>query len=191
MTEGRTPWDDEHELARLEKALAHDPDREPPIERVEAVRAAAVRLRAGATDAPPARHQRPARRGLLLGGIAASAGLVAGYAGGLLVDDDPPAGPPTEAVALDGVPDGATADARLINHTWGTELMLDVRGLPPERTYDVVYLDRGGLSTSAGSFRSVAGVMMVCRFNAAPLRADLATIEVRRSDEVVMSARLA
>lgn len=190
MTEGRTPWDDERDLARLEKALAHDPDRQPPAERVAAVRAEAVRLRAGATDARAPRHHGPARRSLLLGGIAASAGVVAGYAGGLLVDD-PPDGPPTEAVALDGVPDGVTADARLINHTWGTELLLDVRGLPPERTYDVVYLDRGGRPTRAGSFRSVADVLMVCRFNAASLRADVGAIEVRRSAEVVMSARLA
>lgn len=176
MTEGRNPWEDEQDLERLGRALGLDPDREPPEDRVASVRAAAERM-------PTSAHRRArgsSRRALLLGGVAASAGVVAGYVGRDLttIDEVTMAGPPTEKIVLRGTPSGVTADARLINHTWGTELLLDVSGLPAGEKYEVVYRDRDGKAVPAGSFVGVADVVMVCRFNAAPLREDVQAIDV-------------
>jgi len=194
VTEGPTPWEERRDLARLEKALGYEPDREPPADRVAAVRAAAERLRPR-TEGPESTvvaRRRPGRRELLLGGIAASATAVAGYAGGRAQDSDTPvAGPPTEEIEFRGQPQTVAAQARLINHTWGTELMLEVSGLPAGETYDVLYLDGAGAVTQAGSFLGVADVVMVCRFNAAPLRAVVRSIEVRTADHVVLRSRLA
>ncbi|MGI8646156.1 MAG: hypothetical protein ACR2JD_07545 [Nocardioides sp.] len=194
MTEGPTQWEERRDLERPEKALAHEHDREPPAERVAAVRAAAERLQPSSEgpESTTTEGRRPGRRELLLGGIAASATAVAGYAAGRAQDSDTPvAGPPTEEIEFRRLPEAVAAQARLINHTWGTELMLEVSGLPAGETYDVVYLDGAGTATQAGSFFGVADVVMLCRFNAAPLRADVRSIEVRRGGDVVLRSRLA
>ncbi len=68
-------------------------------------------------------------------------------------------------------------EAGLINHTWGTELMLDVTGLAAGTTYDVVYRTSAG-RVSAGSLLAVDGQLMKCRFNAASLRSDVRQIAV-------------
>lgn len=202
-------------LARLGEAMA-PPPAEPPQARVAALRALAQQAAeqaqqaapptrpdggGGDTGAPPltvvapdSGARRPARRDLILSGAAAAIGAVLGVAGGRASADGSRASddPPTEPIRFDGVPAGTSADARLINHTWGVELLLDVADLSPGAVYDVRYLARSGDEVAAGSFVAVPDVLMVCRFNAALLRQDTAAIEVRgRDDGVRMTARLA
>lgn len=191
---------DEDDLERLAGALGYEPQREPPPTRVAAIRAAADELRrTQQTEGRAERRHRerrtvsqmPRRRELLIGGIAASVGAVAGLAGRELLADGPPE-VPTEPIAFTGAPSGVQTDARLINHTWGTELLLDVSGLTDGEAYRVTYLDPSGTLTDAGSFVGVADVLMVCRFNAAPLRAEVAAIAVvDTSGAEVMRADLA
>jgi len=67
---------------------------------------------------------------------------------------DSPAGPPPEAAGItwtattaDGT---ATADARLVDHEWGTEIQMKIHGLPPGREcYVIVY--------GAGDYHEIAG----------------------------------
>ena len=186
QTPGRTPgpdWEDEPALLEeLGRALGHDPSATPSPDRVEAIRAAA---RAMDTDGAAGRHAGrppgPARRMFLAGGIAAGFGGVAGFLIGQSRDDDPApqATVPMEQVAFDvtGTSAAVTTSA-LINHTWGTELVLDVTGLTAGTTYGVVFETPQG-EVGAGSLLAVADVLMKCRFNAAPLRADVRAIEVR------------
>jgi len=136
-------------------------------------------------------HQR-GRRFFLVSGIAAGVGGVAGYLGrDLLAEEDAPvqAAPSVEDVTFE-TRTGVSAEAVLINHSWGTELMLDVSGLDAGTTYDVVYRTREGVEVAAGSMLAVADVVMRCRFNAAPLRADVRRIEVRAGQRVALKAAL-
>lgn len=185
MNDDDLPDDVERIARKLEESLGHDPHREPAEDRVAAVRAAAERMRRSAgPDSSVAGHQTvtrlPRRRALLLGGVAASVGGVLGFGARALTDDDEtlPTGPPTEPIAFSGAPSRVRADARLVNHTWGTELLLDVSGLRAGRTYDVVYHLTDGSRTHAGSFLAVANTLMKCRFNAAALRDQMASISV-------------
>lgn len=191
-------WDprDDDDLVEVGRALGYDDRREPPSERIAAVRQAAAQLRdeqARATDGSRARQKPHNRRTLLVGIAAATVGaaLGGGVAGSVLDGkDDVPPTVPTEALALTGIPAGVTASGRLINHTWGTEVLLDVRDLPAGAVYRVALETTAG-TTDAGSFLSVADVLMVCRFNAAPLRADVRAVVVRDPrNEQVMRADL-
>ena len=93
----------------------------------------------------------------------------------------PVAGPQVESITFTG--DGAiSAEAGLINHTWGTELMLDIRGLPGGRDYQVLYSPAEGEPVAAGSFRSVDDTLLKCRFNASLLRADVTAMSIVDSD---------
>lgn len=175
--------DDDQQLEEtLAAALTPGPDRTPPPDRIAALRAQVeARARAtsdGATDpatvvemAPLPRRSR--RRDVLVGGIAASIGAALGVGGALVVgEDEGDEGPPTEPITFAGAPAGVSTDAALINHTWGTELLLDIEGLPADRDYQVIFAGTDGRPALAGSFRSVADTLMVCRFNSAVLRAD-------------------
>ena len=77
--------------------------------------------------------------------------------------------------------DAEVTTSALINHTWGTELLLDVRGLAEARRTTSCTTPRRATST-AGSLLAVADVVMKCRFNAATLRADVRAIELRGPD---------
>lgn len=195
-------WDprDDDDLLEVGRALGYDDRREPPTERVAEVRRAAAQLRdeqasaaGGVTDFSTART-RGSRRTLLVGLAAATVGaLGGGVVGSALGGGDggnDTAVVPTEALTLTGIPAGVSASGRLINHTWGTEVLLDVKDLPPGTVYRVGLETTKG-STDAGSFLSVADVLMVCRFNAAPLRADVRAVVVRDpNDKQVMRADL-
>jgi hypothetical protein len=182
-------WDDEPALLEeLGRALGHDPDAVPPPDRVAAIRAAA----AGRDAARPAHAPGgQARRAFLTGGIAAGVGGVAGYLGRRASEPEPvaaPALPPMEQITFTGDADVTTS--ALINHTWGTELLLDLRGLAEGASYDVVYDATAG-EVTAGSLLAVADVLMKCRFNAATLRADVRAIELRGADgSVALRAEL-
>ncbi len=167
--------------------MGHDPSRTPPPDRIAAVRAAAERMRDAGDTPAVVPIRRPGRRLLITGGLAAGIGGIAGYSGRSLVDDDPP-GAPVEAISFTGAPAGTKAG--LINHTWGTELLLDIEGLRAGSEYDVVYLTGDGTEVLAGSLLAVDGVLMKCRFNAATLRRDVRTIVVRRGAEEALRADL-
>lgn len=182
-------WDDEDALLeQLGKGLGMDPERTPPADRVAALRDAARRMSAERNDAGQDDHHDDdtvvpigsgtTRRLLFTGGIAAGVAGVAGYVARDLVDEPPApeAGPTIEPVTFTGEP--KVASAGLINHTWGTELLLDVQGLKAGTAYDIVFSTTQG-DVAAGSLLAVEEVLMKCRFNAAPLRADVRAITVR------------
>ncbi len=86
--------------------------------------------------------------------------------------------------------DAEVTASALVNHTWGTELLLDVRGLTEGASYDVVYDATTG-EVAAGSLLAVPDVVMRCRFNAATLRTDVRAIELRGTDgSVALRAEL-
>lgn len=152
---------------------------------------------------PSARPSAPRRR---LGLVAAAVALVAVGAGGALgvqqlVSDDTAEddlavqGPPgtlgaVEPVAFAADDDPADVDAALVAHTWGTEAVLDVEGLPPGQVYDVVFLDVDGTEVSAGAFLG-STVEIHCSVNAAILREDVRVLRIQLPDgTVVRSAEL-
>jgi len=178
----------------LASALNDDPERTPPPERIAALRAQVedrARAQHHASHASPqvvelaSRPRRTGRRDVLMGGIAASIGAAIGVGGALALagdDGDGPDAPPTEAISFAGAPPGVSAEAALINHTWGTELMLDIQGLPGGRDYQVLYSPAEGEPVAAGSFRSVDDTLLKCRFNASLLRADVTAMSIVDSD---------
>jgi hypothetical protein len=176
-------WNDEPALLEeLGRALGHDPGAVPPPDRVTAIRAAAEARHGASTTSLPGRSP---RRLFLAGGIAAGVGGVAGYLGRRATEPEPvalPPAPPTEQISFTGAAEVSTS--ALVNHTWGTELLLDVQGLPDGATYDVVFDTTAG-EVAAGSLLAVADVVMRCRFSAAPLRADVRAIELRDPDGAV------
>ncbi len=99
------------------------------------------------------------------------------------------AGPPTEALSF--VPgsaaiSGATLAGKVINHTWGVELLLDATGLAVGASYRVVYLDTDDTTLEAGGFVGTA-IAIHCRCNAALLRPRIKAIEIRDSANAVVS----
>lgn len=196
---GGDSWQHDDEMARLGAALGYDASREPPPGRVAAVRAAAEQMRADLGGGPPVRPHEdavvtrlPLRRQFLVGALAASVGAVAGFGAKAAFEQGAPAGPPSEQIAFAGAPSGVSTDARLIDHEWGTELLLDVSGLADGEVYSVTYTDAAGTAAAGGSFQGVADTMLQCRFNAAFLRDNLATIAVTDSAGVeVLRAELA
>lgn len=192
---------DDETLGELGRALGHDPERTPPADRVAAIRASAEGLRpqhrapGGEPDnVTPlgSQRQRSGRRMFLAGGIAAGVGGIAGYVGRDLVAEDPAVAPTAakvEEITFTG-PDQVTTKAGLINHTWGTELMLEVSGLDAGSTYDVVYGTGTGSAIKAGSMLAVPEVVMTCRFTASALRADVRAIEIHQGDRMVLRSRL-
>ncbi|MFC7956436.1 hypothetical protein [Rhodococcoides kroppenstedtii] len=92
-------------------------------------------------------------------------------------------GPPGELGAFETVdftesrPE-VSVDGGLVAHTWGTETVLRVQGVPVNEAFDVVMVDRTGANRSAGSFLG-STVVIDCRMNAAVLRPDVAEIEIR------------
>jgi hypothetical protein len=179
---------DDELLNKLDESIAVDI---PPVapELIEAVRAAALREQA-----------RSANEGLLVGSrrslLVSSAAVVAGAVGGVLatkvVDGratKSSAGPPTEglvfAAGAAAVP-GAELSGKVINHTWGVELLLDASGLPVGAPFRVVYLSNADTAVDAGGFVGAA-IPIHCRCNAALLRDRITAIEIRDAAEKVVS----
>ncbi|MBM7416134.1 MULTISPECIES: hypothetical protein [Nocardiaceae] len=142
---------------------------------------------------------RPSARGRLVPAAAAVAGIAVGVAAVLGVQtvgtrgDATPAdsaiavaesaGPPGELGAFETVDFTETAldvsvDGGLVAHTWGTETVLEMQGVPQNAAFEVVLVDRAGADRSSGSFLGSA-VTIDCRMNAAVLRPDVAEIEIR------------
>ncbi|MBY4227794.1 anti-sigma factor [Rhodococcus fascians] len=84
---------------------------------------------------------------------------------------------------------GPTVDVEggLVAHTWGTETVLEMDGISDGGPYDVVLVDRSGVDRPSGTFLG-STVTIECRMNAAVLRGDVAEIEIRGSDGVVLAS---
>ena len=115
-----------------------------------------------------------------------AAGVVIGVAGAVSVDSvrsTPPSGPPgtlgaVEHIEFIGEPDGVTLVGDLVAHTWGTETILEIDGLPAGQRYAVVLVGRDGDVYESGTFLG-SEVTIDCRMNAAVLRPDVADVEIR------------
>lgn len=185
----------------IERLTAAFDEPVPPAspERIAAIRAAADRARAqqaGIASVPndDARAPRPTvgRRSMLLGAAAAAVGAVGGAIVTAAVRDDDGGGeaqgPPTEAFEWQRGESAGTSTlvGRLINHTWGVEVLLDTTGLPTGTAYRIRYLTTAGDTVEAGGFVG-ADLPIHCRCNAALLREDLAAIEIRDPDEALVA----
>lgn len=127
--------------------------------------------------------------------LAVAASLVVlGGIGGAVVQgsrDGVPTGSPGELGALEAVSfatvsEAATVEGGLIAHTWGTETDMRIDGLATGQTYDVVLVDDRGRDLGAGSFLG-ATATVTCRMNAAVLREQVRSVEVREADGDVVA----
>lgn len=184
---------DDELIGRMQDAF-DEPVPPAPADRIAQIRAAAqARAAQTATPAATAINART-RRTVLIGAAAAAAGAVGGAVLGRQTATDTVTGPPTEPISFAAGPGavaGGSFAGELINHTWGVELLLDTEGLPVGAAYRVVYRSTADSDVDAGGFIG-AELPIHCRCNAALLRADLRTIEIRDADErVVTSATVA
>lgn len=142
---------------------------------------------------PSDRNRRRYRRPLLA--AAAAALLVIGGVGGAALSNlqqAPPTGPPgtlgaVEDVQLQGSPTGTTIDAALIAHTWGTETVLAIDGLPVGESYEVVLVRTDGTELDSGTFLGAAQTV-TCRMNAAVLRGEVAALQIRSTAGTVLAS---
>ncbi|MBD8583605.1 hypothetical protein IFT90_03420 [Frigoribacterium sp. CFBP 8766] len=137
----------------------------------------------------PLRPRRSRRVALTVLGAAAC--VAVGVGGGVLAAttrDAHVAGPPgtlgaVEHVAFAGEPSGVAVDGDLVAHTWGTETVLTVDGLPTGQAFSVVVVDDTGAEHESGAFLGT-DVTIDCRMNAAVLREHVVAVEVRGADGV-------
>ncbi|MBD8141686.1 hypothetical protein IFT36_14140 [Frigoribacterium sp. CFBP 13605] len=128
------------------------------------------------------------RRPLLIS-VAAAACLAIGAGGGVLLAmprDTVVAGPAgtlgaVEHVDFVGQPAGVDLDGDLVAHTWGTETVLSIDGLPTGSAFTVVVVGGDGREYESGAFLG-SDVRVDCRLNAAVLRPDVASVEIRAAD---------
>lgn len=128
------------------------------------------------------------RRPLLIA-VAAAACLAIGAGGGALLAtprDTVVAGPAgtlgaVEHVDFVGQPAGVDLDGDLVAHTWGTETVLSIDGLPTGSAFTVVVVGGDGREYESGAFLG-SDVRVDCRLNAAVLRSDVASVEIRAAD---------
>ncbi|GAB3302371.1 hypothetical protein [Pseudoclavibacter terrae] len=150
-----------------------------------------------ADEAPVTPLRRPRFGGAMLAGIAA-VGLVVGVVGGSFLprpETPPPVGDPgtlgaVEPVDFQGEPVGVEIDGSVVAHTWGTETLLTVNGLPSGEFYSVVVVDAAGEDVGSGTFLG-SEVEINCAVNAAALREEVTSVEIRaESGDIVASAAL-
>lgn len=145
----------------------------------------------------PVRTLRPREKGRrrrwpLVAGAAAclAVGLVVGVT--VTSEPGPPDGPPgtlgaVEEVDFAGEPDGVSVDGDLVAHTWGTETLLTIDGLPTGAAYEVVVIGLDGSEYDSGTFLG-SDVTISCAMNAATLREDVAAVEIRDGAGAVVAA---
>lgn len=142
--------------------------------------------------ARPARQRSSARR--WAAPLLAAACLAVGIGVGATVPavlSAPPTGPAgtlgavEEIEVRDALPD-ATIDAQIVAHTWGTEAILEARGLEEGAAYAIVLVGVDGIEHSAGAMLGSA-VDIRCIVNAAVLREDVARLEIRDADARVVA----
>ncbi len=171
-----TPWDESTgpELAARVAAVADLP--------VTAPGQAARRV-------PSQRRPERSRSRVAAYALAACALLLVGGLGGSLLrgaldggDPTTATGPPGTLGAVEDVPvlttsSAVSATASVVAHTWGTETVLDMTGLPAGQTYRVVVVDEAGTAVVAGTFIGTDQAID-CTMNAAVLRQDADRVEV-------------
>jgi anti-sigma factor RsiW len=144
----------------------------------------------------PVRTLAPRRRWLVgLGAAAclvAGAGLGIGGAALLAPERGPQPGEPGVLGALEhvdfaGEPAGVVIDGSLVAHTWGTETILEIDGLPVGDSYTVVLVDSDGEAFDSGTFLG-ASVTIDCRMNAAVDRPDVDSVEIRDAGGAVVAS---
>ncbi|MEE8603361.1 hypothetical protein [Euzebya tangerina] len=111
---------------------------------------------------------------------AAAAAIVVVFGAGRL-SAPAPAEPPLEAISFTVIEDIEVVEADLINHTWGTELVMTVTDVAPGGVYQVAFLDQDGQPVEAGSFLG-AEEPVICRMNAAILREAVTGLVVQGPD---------
>ena len=150
----------------------------------------------GAAIPTAADSRRPVRgRPVLLAAAATVAGIAVGAGIVLGVDaasvSEPVTGPPGtlgayEEVAFTGIPSGIEIEGGLVAHTWGTETILEMNGVPSNGTYEVLVLAQSGAQLTSGTFLG-STVTIDCRMNAAILRSEVSGIEIRTGDGSVLA----
>ena len=185
-------WDDVapgDDLRRRVEAVA-DPGAAP-----RATASASSAQESPVTRSAPVTPLRRPRR--LVAVLAAAACLVVGAGAGALLAaprEATVAGPPgtlgaVEHIEFAGVPDGVSVDADLVAHTWGTETVLTVDGLPEGDAFSVVVVDDRGREHESGAFLG-STVEIDCRLNAAVTREHVAAVEIRGADGDVAVAEV-
>lgn len=126
--------------------------------------------------------------------MAAMIGIVVGVGATLGIDavsEGPVTGPPGtlgafEQIDFAGVPSGIEIEGGLVPHTWGTETVLEMDGVPERGMYEVVVLEQSGSMYPSGTFFG-SSVTIDCRMNAAVDRADVSAVEIRNADGSVLA----
>lgn len=127
------------------------------------------------------RRRRIAVQRALVGTAASLILVVTFIAGGRLAGDDNTSPAPLEAVAVTSEIDGVTADANLVDHTWGVEIKLNVTGLEGGESYTTT-VQAAGREYPAGEFIGVKGIEIHCNMNSSVLRDDATSFTVWDSD---------
>jgi hypothetical protein len=97
----------------------------------------------------------------------------------------------SEDIVFEVAADDLEVDARLVPHTWGTEVFLTMTGTIDGEVYRVDLEDEGGEIVSAGTFIGDGDLEVVCILNGAVLREDAVAVVVTTDDgELVMRADL-
>jgi hypothetical protein len=181
-------WQEAEPSAELERRIAriadgHDQD--ATAETGTPTDADAPADRPADLDAHRARRgSRTRRTALLIAGAAAC--LALGAAGGAFLATpraDVATGPAgtlgaVEDVTFAGAPAGVDVEGDVVAHTWGTETVLSVGGLPVGDSFRVVVIDAAGGEHASGTMLGSA-VRIDCRLNADVLRQDAASVEIR------------
>jgi anti-sigma factor RsiW len=145
-----------------------------------------VRAASAATDLDGRRPRH--RRTALLAAAAAAGVLLAGGVGFVVGGSGGPS-VPREVVAVRALAPGISAQASLINHTWGMEVVLTATGFEPGEAYAVSVTDDAGRTVGAGEFLGTGDAQMRCNLNSSVLRVDAALVQVTAPDgEVVLDA---
>jgi hypothetical protein len=86
---------------------------------------------------------------------------------------------------------GVEVEGNLLEHAWGTEIMLVVAGLRDGQTYRVTLVSEDGERVNSGTFIGIGDKTLRCTFNAALLRKEADRLEVRTpGGELVFFAKL-
>lgn len=137
-------------------------------------------------------HPTRRRLQLMLGGagcVVAGAAIAAAVNG---IATAPPSGPPGTLGAVEEVdfraePPEVRIEGSLVAHTWGTETVMEIDGLPAEELYSLVLLSENGTEFDSGTFFG-SDVRIECRMNAAVMRHEVVRVEIRDADGDVITA---
>lgn len=172
-------------LQPLVGRLAHvDPQRldqvpEPPRDLGDAIIAGIRSERAESERVETARSRDAHRLGRRLPVLLAAAALAVSLGFGAAWVVKPAASPDAQSVALQiAVDSPVESNARLVNHAWGMEVMLDGTGFAAGDRFRVMVMSRDGSKASAGSFVGLGDNALACRLTADVLQQDTVGFQV-------------